>query len=335
MWNSEERSIFEPGLFRIVLFIAVAGMLLPLAGCGHKAAPLKPKRRIPRPAAIEGIVGRTNEVLISFRMPTHYLKGAKVKRDLGYKVLRCLVGKCKKVTKGKASPGSLVVVRDSGARTGMVYQYRIDVWGRHDAPPQEETFHSGPPPDPPGELTAKAGEGKVALSWKASTPGLEFRIYRTKQGAEFASPLTLQPTPETSYTDRSVSNNVGYRYQVRSVAKVEGGFLESEPSKTVVVTPMDTTPPAIPGSLSGMLLNGKVYLAWSPNSEGDIAGYKVYRREGRGEKVLLTPTPVTAPVFKDSDIKLRHTYLYYVTAVDKTGNESHAAVFRIRITKEE
>ena len=313
--------------------LAVATLLV--TGCGHKAPPLKPKHRVPQPAVIEGIVGRSHEVIITFRLPTHHMKGAKIKRDLGYKVLRCLVGECKKVAKGKASPGSLVIVRDTKASTGMLYQYRIEVWARHDAPPQEETFHYGPPPDPPQNVTVQAGEGEVTLSWEAPSPGLGFRIYRAQDNSPFGSPLTPQPVFETTYKDTTVTNGVEYRYQIRSVAKVEGGLLESEPSQVVRATPVDTTPPAIPESLSGTVLEGTVYLAWSPNSEPDLAGYKVYRREGRGEKELLTPQPITTPVFKDPNVKLRHTYLYYVTAVDKSGNESHAAVFRIRVTKEE
>ncbi len=322
-------------LLQVTTSLAVVASMLVMGGCGHKAPPLKPKHRIPQPAVIEEIVGRYGEVILTFRLPTHYMKGAKIKRDLGYKVSRCLVGECKKVAKGKASPGSQVVVRDLKARTGMLYQYRIEVWGRHDAPPQEETFHYGPPPDPPLHLSARPGEGEVTLSWEAPSPGLGFRIYRTQGENPFGLPLNSQPVFQTHYQDQKVTNGVEYRYQVRSVAKVEGGLLESAPSQVVRATPVDTTPPAIPESLSGTVLQGMVYLAWSPNGEPDLAGYRVYRREGRGEKVLLTPQPITAPVFKDRDAKPRHTYLYYVTAVDKSGNESHAAVFRIRVTKEE
>jgi len=330
-----DRLLLVERFFSVPAFIFLGGLLLFLGGCGHKAPPRKPKHRIPQPAVIQEIAGRANEVVVTFRLPTHHMKGAKIRRELGYKVLRCLVGKCQKVTKGKASPGSVVVVHDTDARTGMVYQYRVEVWARHDAPPQEETFHYGPPPDPPENLTAKAGEGTVVLNWKAPTPGLGFRIYRAKAEAHFGAPLNRQPIFETSYTDTRVANGVPYSYQVRSVAQVEGGFLESEPSATVTATPMDTTPPAIPESLSGTVLEGTVFLAWSPNSEPDLAGYRVYRREGRGEKVLLTPKPITAPVFKDPQVKPRHTYLYYVTSVDKSGNESRAAVFRIRVNKEE
>ena len=304
MGSSVGRSLFETRLFRAVMLMTMAGMLLTFAGCGHKAPPLKPKRRIPQPAVIEGIVGRVDEVIISFKLPAHYLKGAKIKRDLGYKVLRCLVGECKKVTKGKANPGSLVVVEDADAMTGMVYQYRVEVWARHDAPPQEETFHYGPPLEPPHELAAQPGDGEVILRWRVPSPGLGFRVYRSQGGATFGAPLTLQPVFDPTYTDARLTNGKRYQYQVRSVTKVEGGILESEPSNTVVVTPVDITPPTIPESLSGMVLDGVVYLAWSPNSEPDLAGYKVYRRKGRGEKVLLTLRPVTAPVFKDSEIKL-------------------------------
>ena len=324
----------DRGFTSFFVILSVALPMALLSGCGHKAPPLKPKHRVPQPAVIEEIAGRAHEVKISFRLPSKYLKGAKIKRDLGYKVERCLVGECKKVAKGKASPGSLVVVRDRGASQGMLYQYRVEVWGRHKAPPQDETFHYGPPPEPPEEVVATAKEGEVVLTWKTPTPGLGFRIYKAEDDKPF-SLINRQPLFETRYSDTNVVNGETYSYKLRSVAKVEGGLLESEPSQVVKATPVDTTPPAIPESLSGAVLNGVVHLAWAPNTEPDLAGYRVYRREGRGKKVLLTPTPLTAPVFKDSEVKLRHRYLYYVTAVDKSGNESPAAVFRIRIKKEE
>jgi hypothetical protein len=90
-------------------------------------------------------------------------------------------------------------------------------------------------------------------------------------------------------------------------------------------------------------------LSWSPNTEPDIAGYSVYRRDltagettatrlnGRGEfapsvdvdvlpetptSLMQRKTHVNASVFHDANVTPGHRYAYSVSAVDRTGNES-------------
>lgn len=69
-----------------------------------------------------------------------------------------------------------------------------------------------------------------------------------------------------------------------------------------------------------------VYLSWDQNRESDLAGYHVYRStdmtadfERLTEGRLLSPSE---SFFADSTVVGGLTYFYYVTAVDRTGNES-------------
>lgn len=85
-------------------------------------------------------------------------------------------------------------------------------------------------------------------------------------------------------------------------------------------------------SMSGMLYAASATLTWTPNTETDLAGYKVYRGNGvcaigplqplvvGGVAVSVvspasTYTDTTVPIFDGS-------LCYEITAFDTTGNES-------------
>src|SRR6187551_3682528 len=67
-------------------------------------------------------------------------------------------------------------------------------------------------------------------------------------------------------------------------------------------------------------------LTWNKNTEGDLAGYNVYRRVGsapiKGDvKVNAALVPGATPTYTDT-VSVDGDYFYAVTAVDVSGNES-------------
>jgi hypothetical protein len=72
-------------------------------------------------------------------------------------------------------------------------------------------------------------------------------------------------------------------------------------------------------------------LSWTPDTEADLAGYIVYRREpaaaGDGAWQRISPErPVVGPGFHDGSVVAGHTYDYAVSAVDEEGHESSRSV---------
>jgi fibronectin type 3 domain-containing protein len=64
-------------------------------------------------------------------------------------------------------------------------------------------------------------------------------------------------------------------------------------------------------------------LSWSISPEEDLAGYHVFRSEQQGTREQrLTRDILLAPSFRDTSVTPDRRYTYWVTAVDRKGNES-------------
>ena len=143
--------------------------------------------------------------------------------------------------------------------------------------------------------------------------------------------------------DKDIHFGETYEYRAQRVARirVDGQALEldGEPSAPVRVEVADVFPPAVPAGLAAVAITGEngseaagesaIDLSWQPDTEADLAGYIVYRREvaaageGAGDWRRISPEqPVVGPAFQDAHVQAGHSYSYAVTAVDQGGHES-------------
>jgi len=85
----------------------------------------------------------------------------------------------------------------------------------------------------------------------------------------------------------------------------------------------DTTAPTTPAGMVATGGNLKIDLSWSANSETDLAGYKVYRRDvAGGATTRLTDFPIASTSYSDASLSAGTSYFYLVSAVDLSANES-------------
>jgi hypothetical protein len=200
---------------------------------------------------------------------------------------------------------------------------------------------AAPTLSPPSEFHAQLTPEGVQLSWSAVTPsqapGLRFvyRIYRREQGSNkdvIAGELPVSEQESPIMLDRSFEWEKTYDYRatvVTMIAAPNGAEqqVEGEDTPTVRVVAHDVFPPAAPSGLqaafSGPGQKPFIDLVWTPNSESDLAGYNVYRRdESGGEAVKLNSDPIKSPAFRDTEVAPGHKYMYSVSAVDVRRNES-------------
>jgi hypothetical protein len=87
---------------------------------------------------------------------------------------------------------------------------------------------------------------------------------------------------------------------------------------------VDNVAPATPAPFTGQYAAGTALLHWNPNTESDLAGYRLYR----GSSASFVPGPgnlVTAKPDTGYADNAGQPYYYKLTAVDVHGNESPVA----------
>jgi fibronectin type 3 domain-containing protein len=64
-------------------------------------------------------------------------------------------------------------------------------------------------------------------------------------------------------------------------------------------------------------------LTWAPNTDADLAGYKIYRRTASGAYgAALATVPVGTVTYQATGLSANTTYFLVITAYDSAGNES-------------
>ena len=218
---------------------------------------------------------------------------------------------------------------------------------------------AGDAPGPVTGLSLAVRKQGVEVHWDADAESGFVRLRRTlltppKPKSEAArGPLTAPPERVEQNLavengaalgralDKSIHFGETYEYRAQHVARVvvdnQTVELDGELSAPVRIDAEDVFPPAVPVGLAavttepapGAALPAQVSidLSWQPNSEADLAGYVVYRREeGSDWQRVSGAQPVLAPSFQDKNVERGHTYLYAVSSVDQNGHQSERSV---------
>jgi hypothetical protein len=226
----------------------------------------------------------------------------------------------------------------SSRRAATVELRRVDL----SAPPaaaKSVKEGSAGPLSKPGSRN-KPGGAKTAVEHPEET---RLRAPETVNEANPVVAGTVDPSAKTGDT---------YTYTAQRVrlVTVAGHSLEirSEPSGPVTLALRDVFPPKSPTGLatisgiakphpdaanvgqpnSGPASVPYVDLSWEANAEPDLAGYYIYRQRvgadgsPQGARVRLTPTAIAGPSYRDVAVIPGQRYIYQVTAVDASGNES-------------
>ncbi|MDP3091154.1 MAG: fibronectin type III domain-containing protein [Nitrospira sp.] len=96
---------------------------------------------------------------------------------------------------------------------------------------------------------------------------------------------------------------------------------------TVSASGATNTPRTVPVTLTiaaaTQPTTGTVTLSWNPNSESDLAGYKVYRATSSGGYgAPIATIPAGSTQYVSSGLAKGFTYFFVITAYDQAGNES-------------
>jgi fibronectin type 3 domain-containing protein len=108
--------------------------------------------------------------------------------------------------------------------------------------------------------------------------------------------------------------------------KAIGKNHQEKESHTSFIQPIDSVPPTPPTLLKGAIDSlGIVSINWQKNTEPDVLGYRVFRKNIENEELAqLTVSPISANQYTDTiQLKSLNSKVYYsIIAVDKRYNQS-------------
>ena len=185
-------------------------------------------------------------------------------------------------------------------------------------------------------------EGSFTLSPLA--PEQErFRLSRKEKGSAQQVAVVEMSRPRSGREGESISLEFrdetfewekSYEYSLSVVAtedlpSAKKAEYESASSPALSITPHDVYPPAMPTGVqavhSGVLEGDFIDITWNANTEKDLAGYNVYRREEQeasAASVRINLKALITPSFRDNSVQKGHRYFYSVSAIDVRNNES-------------
>jgi len=220
-------------------------------------------------------------------------------------------------------------------------------------------------------LRAEMRRNGVLLRWTAAPPGpggtpapVAVRLDRKlltppvkNSGPQRNEQGLMAPPPEPpertllieagAATDRALDKDIrfgeSYEYRAQRVARVtlDGQTLElaGPLSESVRIDAVNVFPPGVPKGLAAVATAGEngagpaIDLSWQADTEADLAGYIVYRREpaaasesNAGWQRISSAQPVVGPGYHDANVEPGRAYEYAVSAIDQEGHESARSV---------
>ena len=347
-------------MFRKVILLLLGGCALAIMpSCATPGAPMPPSLQLPRPVEDLKFIRKGTRVVLSWTPPSQTTEHLGLRhpgatyicRTLGrYPVENCDMVKrltpadVAALTDKKreeaifedAIPANMIapnafatysveVSNDRGRSAGLSNQLRVPLAPTMPAPQNLR-----------GTVTAQGPQ----LTWNVenmrAVPGLTFmyRVLRRMEGVPNFSTIDTLPADTGSretYVDRAFEWQKKYEYKIVPVTQiamqgVSAMEVEGEDSAVISVEAKDVFPPAKPTSVQAVFSSvGQkpfIDLSWTPNTETDLAGYDVYRREADTDPVKITGQVVKAPAFRDENVRPGAKYFYSVVAVDLRGNQS-------------
>lgn len=333
--HTKQKSVRHRDLLGILLICALTVIS---AGCGRKMFP-KPsgEEAAPQVKDLQAQV-MPHAVELSWSLP------AKVPgHDMHYSVMRAeLKWENRDCAECPGTPQQEIQVLDPSSAAAMVssdqkfrwtdpnaafhraYRYQVvlqDNRGNAVSTSNPVIARMFPGPAAPINVAAATQSQGILLNWKPATRDLEghdlqgdigFRVERLAQnkGWEKVSPNSIKGN---SFLDQGIASQQNYSYRIVPVSIIENTPVLGEPSAVVLAKAPESVTPPPPGNVWIVPAKGALEIHWT-ESEGNNAGYHVYRREGK-EIIRLTASPIQHPPFMDKGAKRNATYFYAVSAV--------------------
>lgn len=334
-------------------------LLLFLSGCGVQSPPRPPRVEQPKRVTDLAVAQTGHSLQLSFTAPALATDGDRLTKPLEFGIFRTIAapGQKPSAPSPDSSPWVSIAAKtpdQNAAAEKITYAARLtneeyDRWqgstlsftvraltrGFRNRPIMSEISNaaqtslvavSGPVENLRVDTTEKA----LRLQWSPVPQTAHGRIPAKFAGYNVSMSRTGKPgsferigeSRSEAYSYEHFEFGQSYFFKVRAVYTQDNWKAETEDSSVSLVVPRDTFPPLPPTGLTAVYATTGVELVWNANTEPDLGGYNVYRREDSGAASKLNKALVPTPVFTDATAQPGHEYSYWVDAVDLAGNGS-------------
>jgi hypothetical protein len=309
-------------------FILFASALL-TCGCGYIAEPQPPLLHIPTRVTDLAAAERGDRIVARFTIPLLSTEGVALKDPSRAEVRVGIMEQPFDATRWAASARAYpapvdqpvaqveVPAADWAGKQVVIGAKVLGPTGRDSGWSNFVLMTVVPPVARPSAVRAEAVREGVRLTWTGAAPS--FRVYR--RAGEEPGFTTQATVGKPEWVDSATEYGKTYRYVVEALVPAGDRAAQSDPSEEVAITPEDRFPPAVPSGLIAVAAPGSIELAWTRDTEPDLATYRVYRSSGGGRAQRIGESG-EAPNFSDRKVEAGKAYRYAVSAVDKIGNES-------------
>ncbi|HOI93419.1 MAG TPA: hypothetical protein PK250_01815 [Syntrophobacter fumaroxidans] len=213
---------------------------------------------------------------------------------------------------------------DPAVSVQHAYRYQIVIQDKDGRPVTMSNTAIAKVFHPPGQiksLSATPGPQGILVQWKPPARDnqgqplqgeLLFAVERLS-ATKVWERISSAPIKANNYLDQGIAADRMYGYRVTPVLYFEDTAIVGDPALTHQVKAPEALPPPPPANVWVIPSKGTLEVQWTESTE-KVAGYHVYRREGK-EMVRLTANPIQHPPYIDHTAKPNTVYFYAVSSV--------------------
>jgi uncharacterized protein len=299
---------------------AILALVLFVVGCGKEAPPLPPFIRIPEPVKDLKAAQSGHTLILTWTNPAKNVDGSAATNLAHVQIRSSDTAIATLDVDAPGQPQSALISLDATLDVRRTFTLVVDTTqGKKSQPSNVATITPVEVPGAVSNLRAIVDQRRIVLEWRKPIEHSEladaYVVVRTDMPAE---PQTVS---DTRYDDMQYEPGKTVTYQVTAVRRVRETAVPGIGPESLTVKIEDKTPPRIPSGLEIVQSDTGIYLTWDPNSETDLAGYRIFRSDNaNGDSRPISDRVISTNAFFDPSNRLGQ--YYRVSAVDEFGNES-------------
>ena len=333
--------------------LILLSLLVLLVGCGRKTPPVPPNAVIPQ--AINNLQYKADEtgVTLSWFYPKQSVDGQKIKNIRSFLLHKAMIPEadyCEgcpvrydqviKIDARDTEPKGRLTYVDTDLQPGYHYVYMVQSasgWRIRSNDSNRVNFGHESSLLAPMEVMVEVGDQSLTLTWQpvserddgSDATNVQYQVYRG------SSRTSLKPVgavvTEPRFEDLQIDNEKTYYYNVRAVTVAGDFHTTGYASATVPAMALDMVPPVPPKNVKVVGLQKGVQLHWTPATNTDLGGYRVYhQKEGDQDWQRIGTAPKGSIGFRDVTPLSPGLHYFVVTSFD-IGTLHNESEFSLKV----